>query len=157
MKMRRRAQSGFTFIEIIVVVLILATLAGLVIPKFVGRAEDAKRTKTVLQMKEIMKALEMYRLDNGFYPSTEQGLAALESRPTGDPEPKKWKQYLEKIPQDAWKKDFIYVCPGQDHSKNPNMEDSENEQLYIRFDLTSLGRDGVESDDDLKSWDLPED
>lgn len=152
----KRKIYGFTFIEIMVVVLILAILAGLIIPRFVGRAEEARRTKAVLQIKEIMKALELYRLDNSSYPSTEQGLEALVIRPTGEPEPVKWKQYIDKVPLDPWKRPFVYVCPGQDHNPAANLENEEIEQLYTRFDLSSLGPDGVESADDIKSWDLPE-
>ncbi len=152
----KRKAYGFTFIEIMVVVLILAILAGLIIPRFVGRAEEARETKAVLQIKEIMKALELYRLDNSSYPSTEQGLEALVIRPTGEPEPVKWKQYIDKIPLDPWKRPFVYVCPGQVHNPAANLEDEEIEQLYTRFDLSSLGADGVESTDDIKSWDLPE-
>ena len=75
-----------------------------------GRAEDAKKTQAVIQIREIMKALEVYRLDNGSYPSTEQGLKALVEKPTGEPEPSsKWKRYMDKVPTDPWKHEFIYI------------------------------------------------
>lgn len=154
---KKRMAGGFTFLEIMVVVLILGILAGLIIPRFVGRAEDARKTKAVVQMREIMKALELYKLDNGVYPSTEQGLEALVEKPTGDPEPKKWKQYMDKVPMDPWKNKYTYICPGLDRrTTKDDSEEYESNLLYNRFDLTSLGPDGVESEDDIKSWDMPE-
>jgi len=138
--MRRRDKLGFTFIEIMVVVVILGILAGLVIPKFLGRAEEARKTKTVVQIRELMSALDLYRLDNSSYPTTEQGLKALVEKPTGEPAPRNWKQYLDRLPKDAWGKDYIYICPG----------------VHGAFDLKSLGPDGEESEDDVDSWNLPE-
>ena len=141
-----------------VVVAVLAILASLIIPNFVGRAEDAKKTQAVIQIREMMKALELYRLDNGFYPSTEQGLKALVEKPTGDPEPTKWKRYMDKVPLDPWKHEFVYICPGADHTQNSDSlsEDEEADENYLRFDLSSLGPDGSESNDDINSWNLPE-
>ncbi len=163
MKIRKRKiglilRRGFTFLELMVVVAVLAILASLIIPNFVGRAEDAKKTQAVIQIREIMKALELYRLDNGSYPSTEQGLKALVEKPTGDPEPTKWKRYMDKVPVDPWKHEFVYVCPGEDHTQNSDSlsEEEEEDTNYLRFDLSSLGPDGIESDDDIKSWNLPE-
>ncbi len=163
MKIRKRKiglilRRGFTFLELMVVVAVLAILASLIIPNFVGRAEDAKKTQAVIQIREIMKALELYRLDNGSYPSTEQGLKALVEKPTGDPEPIKWKRYMDKVPVDPWKHEFVYVCPGEDHTQNSDSlsEEEEEDTNYLRFDLSSLGPDGIESDDDIKSWNLPE-
>ncbi len=163
MKIRKRKiglilRKGFTFLELMVVVAVLAILASLIIPNFVGRAEDAKKTQAVIQIREIMKALELYRLDNGSYPSTEQGLKALVEKPTGDPEPIKWKRYMDKVPVDPWKHEFVYVCPGEDHTQNSDSlsEEEEEDTNYLRFDLSSLGPDGIESDDDIKSWNLPE-
>lgn len=163
MKIRKRKiglilRRGFTFLELMVVVAVLAILASLIIPNFVGRAEDAKKTQAVIQIREIMKALELYRLDNGSYPSTEQGLKALVEKPTGEPEPIKWKRYMDKVPVDPWKHEFVYVCPGEDHTQNSDSlsEEEEEDTNYLRFDLSSLGPDGIESDDDIKSWNLPE-
>jgi general secretion pathway protein G len=132
---------GFTLIEIIIVVTILAILAGLIIPRYVGRVEEARKVKAVTQIREIMKALELYRLDNGKYPSTEQGLQALVEQPTSEPQPLKWRQYMDKIPKDAWGNDYIYMCPG----------------THGAFEIISLGPDGKEGEDDIMSWDLPED
>ncbi|MCQ2736730.1 MAG: type II secretion system major pseudopilin GspG [bacterium] len=152
---KRLALRGFTFLEIMVVVAILAILAGLIIPNFVGRAEDAKKTQASVQIREIMKALELYRLDNGSYPSTEQGLKALVEKPSGEPEPVKWKRYMDKVPLDPWKHEFVYICPGIDHRENPDDDEEEDENnVYVRFDLSSLGPDGTESDDDINSWNL---
>ena len=156
MKIRKRKiglilRRGFTFLELMVVVAVLAILASLIIPNFVGRAEDAKKTQAVIQIREIMKALELYRLDNGSYPSTEQGLKALVEKPTGE-------RYMDKVPVDPWKHEFVYVCPGEDHTQNSDSlsEEEEEDTNYLRFDLSSLGPDGIESDDDIKSWNLPE-
>ncbi len=156
-KLVKRKRMGFTFLEIMVVVLILGILAGLIIPRFVGRAEDAKKTKAAVQIREMMKALELYKLDNSVYPSTEQGLQALVEKPVGEPEPKKWKQYMDKVPVDPWKNQYIYICPGANHTKMADSDNPESDQLYSRFDLYSLGPDGLESDDDIKSWDMPDD
>jgi general secretion pathway protein G len=134
---------GFTFIEVMVVVAILALLAILVIPRLTGRVDEAKITKTVVQIREIMQALELYRLDNGRYPTTEQGLEALVEEPRVPPQPKKWKQYMDKLPKDSWGNNFIYVCPSIDRKRY--------------FDLYSIGPDAQENtQDDIKSWDLPE-
>lgn len=154
--MRIRTSYGFTFLEIMVVVAILAILAGLTIPRFVGQAEEARKTKAVVQMKEIMKTLELYRLDNGQYPTTEQGLQALVEKPTGEPAPRKWRVYMDKVPVDPWKNEYIYICPGQNHTTLTDSELEEMDGRYGRFDLMSYGPDGVESDDDLVSWDLPD-
>lgn len=147
---------GFTFLEIMVVVVILAILAGLIIPRFVGRAEEARKTKAVVQMREIMKALELYKLDNGYYPTTEQGLIALVEEPTAEPKPRKWKQYMDKIPQDPWKNDWVYLCPGGNHGEKFNKEEKEGKYGY--FDLMCIGPDAIQgSEDDIVSWNMPED
>jgi len=137
---RSRRNTGFTLIEIIIVVTILAILAGLIIPRYVGRVEEARKVKVVTQIRELMKALELYRLDNSKYPSTEQGLQALVEQPTSEPQPLKWRQYMDKIPKDAWGNDYIYLCPG----------------THGAFDIISIGPDGKEGEDDIMSWDLPE-
>jgi general secretion pathway protein G len=155
--MRRNRRRGFTFLEIMVVVAILAILAGLIIPRMVNRAEDARKTKAVVQMREIMKALELYKLDNGNYPTTEQGLLALVEQPTSEPLPKKWKKYMDKIPVDPWKNSFVYTCPGTDHGRKGDSDREKTEGKYGFYDLICFGTDGVESEDDFKSWDMPED
>jgi len=123
-------QGGFTLIEIMVVITILSILAALVVPKFLGRADDAKITAAMVQLKSVEEALSLYKLDNGIYPSTEQGLEALISKPTIGVIPRNWKRggYLGKLPLDPWRGEFQYLSPGSD---NP-------------YDLMSYGADGEE-------------
>jgi len=132
-------------IEIMVVVVILAVLAGLVIPRILERPEEARRTKARMQIESIEGALKLFKLDNGFYPSTEQGLAALVEAPSTGRIPKNWKEggYLEKgiVPVDPWSNPFIYISPG----------------VYNKeYDLESYGPDnedgGEDVDADIESW-----
>ncbi|MCM8830461.1 MAG: type II secretion system major pseudopilin GspG [Candidatus Omnitrophica bacterium] len=124
---------GFTFIELMVVVVILSTLAMIVMPRFFGRIDEARITATQIQMKNLEQALRLFYLDNGFYPETEQGLKALIEKPTVGRSPNKWREggYLEKnvLPKDGWGNDFIYLSPGRQG------ED---------FEIISYGRDGRE-------------
>lgn len=106
-------ERGFTFIEIMVVVAILAILAALVVPRIMGRTDDAKRTAAKVQIRNIEGALQLYKLDNGVYPSTEQGLKALIEKPGVGVIPKKWKLggYLPKLPEDPWGNPYKYLSP----------------------------------------------
>ena len=110
-------RKGFTLIEIMVVIVILALLAALVGPKLMGRTDDAKITDARVQIKNIETALKLYKLDNGSYPTTEQGLSALVTIPTVGVIPKNFKDggYLEskKVPKDPWSNDYLYVSPGE--------------------------------------------
>jgi len=128
-----RGQKGFTLIEIMVVVIILGILAGLVLPRFMGRTEEARRTKAKIQIENLESALKLYKLDNGAYPSTEQGLEALVQKPALGFLPKNWREggYLEKgkIPLDPWGRPYVYLSPGVKSKE---------------FDLKSLGADGEE-------------
>lgn len=139
-----RGQAGFTLIEILVVVVILGILASIIVPKIMKRPEEARRTKAVMDIKAIETALNLYRLDNGVYPSTEQGLEALVTQPTTGVVPKNWKEggYLDKVPKDPWKNPFVYLSPG----------------VHKEFDLVSYGADGVEGgegkDADVENWNL---
>ncbi len=139
---KRKKSLGFTLLELMVVVLILGLLAALVVPKIVGRGEEAKITAAKVQMKEIESALELYKLDNGFYPTTEQGLEALVKKPDTDPIPQNYRKggYMKKIPLDPWGNPYIYRCPG-DHGE---------------YDLFSMGADGKEggegSGKDITNW-----
>ncbi len=137
---------GFTLIEIMVVIAILALLAALVAPKIMGRSDDAKIADAKVQIKNMETALKLYKLDNGVYPSTEQGLATLVEKPTTGQIPKNYKAegYLEskKVPKDPWGNDFAYLSPGE----------------HGDYDLYSLGADGVKGGDgknaDIESWNL---
>ncbi|VAX26328.1 General secretion pathway protein G [hydrothermal vent metagenome] len=144
LKKRHLRERGFTLIEIMVVVTILAILIALVAPKMVGRTDQARRVSTKAQIKNIEGALQLYKLDNGVYPSTEQGLQALVDVPTVGAIPKHWKEggYLSKIPDDAWDNPYVYLSPGSNGV----------------YDLVSYGTDnepGGEGDNaDLESWNL---
>lgn len=143
-RQERILRGGFTFIELMVVIVILSTLAMIVMPRFFGRIDEARVTATQVQIKNIEQALRLFYLDNGFYPETEQGLKALVEKPTTGRIPNKWRDggYLEKnvLPKDAWGNDFIYLSPGR------NGED---------YEIISYGRDGREggegSDADISS------
>lgn len=136
---------GFTLIEIMVVIVILALLAALVAPKLMGRTDDAKSTDARVQIKNIETALKLYKLDNGNYPTTEQGLHALVEKPTVGVIPKGYKEggYLEskKIPKDPWSNEYLYISPGE----------------HGDYDLFSFGSDGVKGGDgknaDIANWD----
>ena len=137
---------GFTLIELMVVVVILGILALYVAPKIMGRPDEAKQVKAKMDIASLETALKLYRLDNGLYPSTEQGLPALVQPPQSGIIPKSWKEggYLEKsqVPKDPWGNDYLYLCPGS----------------HGDFDLVSLGADGVAGgegkDRDINNWDL---
>ena len=140
----KQRQGGFTLIEIMVVVVILGILAALVVPQVMGRPDQAKVTVAKGDIKAVSAALDMYKLDNQSYPSTQQGLEALVKKPTGNPQAKNWNRegYLKKLPVDPWGNPYQYLAPG---SKGP-------------FDLYSLGADGKEGGSDLAadlgSWEL---
>ncbi len=129
---------GFTLIELLVVIIILGLLAGIVIPRVVGRVDEAKVDTTKVQLKAIKGALDQFRLDNGFYPTTEQGIEAFVKRPEIPPAPVRWRQYLDELPKDGWGRPFIYMAPGL--GGRP-------------YDLVSRGADDIEgTDDDLSLW-----
>jgi len=142
MKKSLRKRRGFTLVEVLVVVVILGLLAALVVPRVVGRGEEAKRTAAAVQIREIEQALEMYRLDSSMYPTTAQGLEALVARPSIPPEPRKYREggYLRKVPVDPWGSPFVYRQPG-DHGE---------------YDLFSPGADGEEGGEgagkDITNW-----
>ena len=105
---------GFTLIEIMVVLIIIGLLAGIVVPRLMGRTEEAKRTKAAVQIKNFQSALDLYRLDSGIYPSTDQGLQALVEKPAVGDIPRNWKDdgYIDKIPKDPWGDNYVYLSPG---------------------------------------------
>lgn len=146
--MRKRFISvrGFTLLEIIVVVFIISLLVAIVAPKIIGRTDDARITEAKMQIKNFETALKLFKIDNGFYPDTQQGLESLSEMPTTGRIPGKYRAggYLEqkKIPLDPWGGAYIYISPG----------------IHGDFDLLSYGADGREGgegiDADIKSWDL---
>jgi general secretion pathway protein G len=137
---------GFTLIEIMVVMVILGILAGLIVPRIMDRPEEARRTKAAIQIQAIEQALKLYKLDNGAYPSTEQGLQALVEPPSVGRLARKWRKdgYLDKgrVPKDPWGFDFVYIAPG----------------LHGDFDLMSYGPDGEpggeDVDADVNNWEI---
>ena len=139
-----RNRRGFTLIEILVVIIVLGLLAALVGPRILGRVSEAKSATARTQIELLGLGLDSYRLDNGGYPTTEQGLAALNEKPAGEPVPLNWRgPYLRKaIPLDPWGRPYIYRSPGQ---SNPS-----------GYDLLTLGRDGQaggnDEDADITSW-----
>jgi general secretion pathway protein G len=137
---------GFTLIELLVVIVILGILVGIVGVRIMGEPEKAKRTKAQVQIANIETALKLYKLDNGYYPTTEQGLQALVEPPAVGQLPKAWREggYLEKgkVPMDPWGNEYLYLYPG----------------IHGEFDLTSYGADGEPggegNDADISNWEL---
>ncbi|MBN2256169.1 MAG: type II secretion system major pseudopilin GspG [Deltaproteobacteria bacterium] len=113
---KKRNNRGFTLIELMVVIVILGILAGLIVPRIMSRPEEAKQAKARIQIESLETALKLYKLDNGNYPTTEQGLEALVEAPTVGTLAKKWREggYLEKgkVPKDPWGNDYVYLSPG---------------------------------------------
>jgi len=143
-KNRHYNRNGFTLIELMVVIVILGILAGLIVPRIMGRPEEARRMKARVQLESIETALKLYKLDNGSYPTTEQGLQALVEPPASGRLAKAWREggYLEKgkVPLDPWDNEYMYLCPG----------------IHGDFDLMSYGFDGEPGgegkDKDINNW-----
>src|SRR5262249_17525224 len=114
---RCRGAAGFTLIEIMVVVFILGLLITLVAPRLLRRTDEARQTKQGADIKEIEQALALYKLDNGGFPTTEQGLQALVTRPTSGPQPRRWNPdgYLEKLPVDPWGQGYVFRSDGNSY------------------------------------------
>jgi len=137
---------GFTLIELMVVIVILGILAGLIVPRIMGRPDEARLLKAKIQIESIETALKLYKLDNGSYPGTEQGLQALVEQPASGNIPAKWREggYLEKgkLPKDPWGNDFVYLSPG----------------VHGEYDIISYGADGVPGGEgknmDINSWEI---
>lgn len=108
-----KKQTGFSLIEIMVVVVILGILASIVVPKILSRPDEARVVKAKQDILAIQNALDLYKLDNGFYPNTEQGLESLVKKPETSPVPQNWKPYLKSLPEDPWGREYIYLNPGQ--------------------------------------------
>lgn len=136
----RRRAGGFTLIELLLVVVIIGILAAIVVPRLVGRSKDAEIAAAKSQITNFASSLKLYELDNGTFPTTEQGLMALIVQPTTDPPPKKWRKYLDtsEVPLDPWGQEYVYVYPG--------LEDPDG------FDLISNGPDMQPgTDDDIRN------
>jgi len=108
-----KSHSGFSLIEIMVVVVILGILASIVVPKIISRPDEARVVKARQDILSIQNALDLYRLDNGSYPSTDQGLLSLVKKPNITPEPHNWSQYLKAVPKDPWGREYLYLNPGE--------------------------------------------
>jgi len=136
----KTAQRGFTLIELMVVLLIIGVLAALIVPNVLDRADDAKATAAKTDVSNLMQALKLYKLDNGRYPSAEQGLAALVSKPSTEPVPSNWKKNLDLLPNDPWGKPYVYLNPG----------------VKSEIDVMSFGADGQPGGEgknaDIGSW-----
>ena len=137
---RRPVQRGFTLIELMVVLLIIGVLAALIVPNVLDRADDARVTAAKADVNNLMQALKLYKLDNQRYPTAEQGLAALLTKPTTAPVPPNWKTYLDVLPNDPWGKPYVYLNPG----------------VKGEVDVMSLGADGQPGGEgknaDIGSW-----
>ena len=143
-KRRNTSDEGFTLIEMLIVIIILGVLAAVVVPRLMSRPDEARVVAAKQEISTILQAMKLYRLDNSRYPSTEQGLQALVTKPTTTPIPGNWKQggYLERLPRDPWGNPYQYLNPG----------------LKGEIDVFSYAADGKPGgtgvDAEIGSWDL---
>ncbi|MDD2342136.1 MAG: type II secretion system major pseudopilin GspG [Tolumonas sp.] len=139
--MQRRQQSGFTLLEIMVVIVILGILASLIVPNLMGNKDQADHQKAVSDIVALENALDMYKLDNSRYPTTDQGLNALITKPDSEPAPRNYKEggYIKRLPSDPWQGEYQLLSPGEHGS----------------IDVFSMGPDGqAGTDDDIGNWNL---
>jgi len=142
--MKKSYQQGFTLIEIMIVIVIMGIMASLIVPKIMGRPDEARIIASKQDIASILQALKLYKLDNQRLPSTEQGLQALVTKPSSPPIPSNWKVdgYLDKLPKDPWGNPYQYLSPG----------------LHGSIDVFSFGSDGAMggegNDADIGSWNL---
>lgn len=144
--MKRTGSPGFTLIELMVVIVILGILAAIIAPRIIGRTDEAKVAEARVQIANFETALKLYKLDNGRYPTSSQGLVALIEEPGTSPEPRDWREggYLDKkkIPRDPWGNPYVYASPG----------------LHGDYDIISYGADGARGgegfDKDISNWDV---
>ncbi|EAS40805.1 type II secretion system protein GspG [Photobacterium profundum] len=140
----QRKQRGFTLLEVMVVIVILGVLASLVVPNLLGNKEKADQQKAVTDISALEQSLDMYKLDNSVYPTTDQGLEALVSMPSSSPEPRNYRDggYIRRLPKDPWGYDYQYVMPGE----------------HGPIDIFSLGADGQEGGEgnntDIGNWNM---
>ncbi len=140
----KKKSSGFTLIEIMVVLVILGMLVAAIAPQILGRTDQAKVTVAKQDVRTLSNALDLYKLDNFSYPSTEQGLKALVSKPSGFPEAKNWNAdgYIQRLPKDPWDREYVYISPG----------------VNGPFDVYSQGADGQDGgegyDADIGNWNV---
>ncbi|PSW03377.1 type II secretion system protein GspG [Photobacterium lipolyticum] len=140
----QRKQRGFTLLEVMVVIVILGVLASLVVPNLLGNKEKADQQKVVTDISALEQSLDMYKLDNSVYPSTDQGLEALVSKPSSTPEPRNYRDggYIKRLPKDPWGYEYNYVMPGE----------------HGAIDVFSLGADGQEGGEgnntDIGNWNM---
>ena len=139
MNKMQHKQQGFTLIEVMVVVVILGILAAILVPKVMDRPDQARKTKARQDIRALEAALNLYKLDNYVYPTTDQGLEALIDRPSS-PEPANWKEggYVDRLPLDPWQQPYLYLSPGENGT----------------IDIFSTGPDQQPSDDDIGNWEL---
>ena len=138
---RRRQQSGFTLLEIMVVIVILGVLASLVAPNVIGNKDKADRQKAISDIVALENAMDMYKLDNNVYPTTQQGLEALVKKPSGSPEPRAYRDngYIRRLPQDPWGNDYLMMSPGE----------------HGPVDIFSAGPDGqAGTEQDIGNWNM---
>ncbi|MGL4473101.1 MAG: type II secretion system major pseudopilin GspG [Shewanella sp.] len=138
---RNTRQQGFTLLEVMVVIVILGILASMVVPNLMGNKEKADQQKAVSDIVALENSLDMYKLDNSIYPTTEQGLDALVQKPSGSPEPRNYRNegYLKRLPQDPWRNDYLLLSPGENG----------------KIDVFSVGPDGqAGTEDDIGNWNL---
>ena len=139
MKRLTAQRTGFTLLEIMLVVIIIALLMGAAIWGVSGNLEDAQKARAMADIRSIGTQLTVYQAQNGFLPSTEQGLKALVVKPDSEPKPRSWRQYMTEVPEDAWKQPYFYLQPGK---RNPNS-----------YDLFSAGKDRKpDTSDDIGNW-----
>lgn len=139
--MRKKDKRGFTLIELMLVVIIISVLAAMVIPRFAGRTQQTRIARAQADIHvNLSTALDLYELDNGFYPTAEQGIDALVRKPSSSPIPTNWNgPYVKRRPVDPWGSPYIYVFPGVNNQNG--------------YDLSSWGVDGAEGGgDDITNW-----
>jgi general secretion pathway protein G len=140
--MKVQRNNGFTLIEVMVVVVILGILAAVIVPRIMDKPDEARISKAKQDIRVLEEALNLYKLDNFDYPSTDQGLDSLVKKPELAPEPKRYKQggYIKKLPKDPWLSDYQYLKPG----------------IHSEIDVYSKGKNVDSAEDDIGNWNLDE-